>query len=336
MTSICKCDHPCTVYVMVRLVSYTSLDAGPRTKGKPRETAPKITSLVTKSSQPGKRDRKKRKSSEKRALEVIDLTIDKEETQRTVNKRVTDLEDCISRLSNADKLAKSEAGPSRQRSPTYIPTSFTSIPRSILACISDRLSFDLSSRDVSPRKGLNQNGDINVLERLRPFSPAPSTRPDPALPPDGVSEHFEPPGLSSTSMMPNIDPSSGQVELKKPDGLGEDQGRAEEEMKLLLPSHVLLDTKSPARTLQAQGQGERVDDRRGRESSMEGLHFLDDDVTKVCLGAVQQILPNSHPICRAYPVILTPHPCLKQRKRLSLPLQTKARSVRIASDPVIG
>jgi protein AIR1/2 len=123
-----------------------------------------------------------------------------------------------------------------------------------------------------------------VIEEI-PRSPAsPSTKIDrPSAGPDHDHDHFDPPGLFSTSLMPTLVPlgsKSPHVELRPSEetvetSRGKDgAGSNDEEKGLLLPSHVMLDTV--AAVDEADEEERPVGD-----SSMEGLHFVDDDVAKV-------------------------------------------------------
>ncbi len=253
--------------------------AGLSIQGKARDDArPSLPST----SRPGKRDRRKRRGTAK-SSDNIDLTVEDGADQRSGSSRGD--RSCIS-FTGVDELACPGAGPSKLRSPipSYTPTSFTPISRSILAGLSRRPSPSPRPRSLSSTEARVQCGDVAVEEQPDPTSRAPSPRRSPAQAPQASSEHFEPPDLFSTSLMPSIDCTSGQVDLHKPIENGKSDGSAAEEDNLLLPSHVLLDSVSPHADLIVRGREEVDADSREGDSYMEGLHFLDDDVSKVRYG----------------------------------------------------
>ncbi len=248
-------------------------------KGKARAVLNPTPPVTPKTPRPGKRDRRRRKAPTAKSTGVIDLTVEDTDS----NSRDQPIEEAFVRFSGADELDSPGAGPSRLPTPPtlYTPTAFTQISRSILASLSKRPSPIPRSREHSPHKPPVRSGNIVRAEQPRPISSVPSVGRNHAPPPDGVSEHFDPPGLFGTSMMPKIG-TSGQVDLQRSDKAGKDGGHSEEDT-LLLPSHVMLDTIAPLTT---EASGETVDvegegNSRDRDNMMEGLHFLDDDTSKV-------------------------------------------------------
>ena len=122
------------------------------------------------------------------------------------------------------------------------------------------------------------------------------------------------------------------VSLQRTDA-GEKPMGEKEQSALLLPSHVLLDA-IPGPDSEAKGD-EAGDQKEGRNGvgSMEGLYFLDDDLTKVsyvfCIAAITL---TSVDIRESLATLTIP---LSQPKRLSWRLPIRARSARTASGPDI-
>ena len=78
-----------------------------------------------------------------------------------------------------------------------------------------------------------------------------------------------------------MDPMIGSLRMEPRKADQNDDAEAEEKDTLLLPSHVLLDR--PASVVKAGI--EPTDDHgvsREDDSLMEGLHFVDDNMSKVC------------------------------------------------------
>lgn len=250
-------------------------ETGFRIKGKARAGAVQIPPNSSKSPRPGKRDRRKRKVPSR--SNIVDMTTGGE---KNLESKARDAEESFISFSGGHSLASSEAGPSRQRSPAppYTPTSFKPISRSILAGLSFRPSPVLSSRHASPSKVPDLSVKEVIDEKPASISPALSPPPDPAPASLSSSEHFEPPGLFTASLMPGVCEVIAQVEAREPEvsKLGGDA--AQEGDSLLLPSHVLLDMAPPAKSV----WNEEGESRQDESSMMEGLHFLDDDVSKVC------------------------------------------------------
>lgn len=159
---------------------------------------------------------------------------------------------------------------------------FRPMSRSILAGMAS-LSSDEEGQDEpeGARDTISQplkiGADIIIDEVPRPASSQ--------KPAAGSSwEHFDPPGLFSTSLMPSLvtGPSGDvQVALGAKHDISEkaagSEDAAAEETLLLLPTNVLLDTSTAAE--QAEEASMRADD-----ADMEGVHFVDEDSAKVGSG----------------------------------------------------
>lgn len=157
----------------------------------------------------------------------------------------------------------------------YVPTSFRPM-RSLVAAAGIQLS---PSSPSDQDEGAIEAEDGELLLGNIIIDEFPADGDIPAL----EGEHFQPPGLFSTSMMPKIVNTGGKlhVELKTRDDEAtipeKDQGEG-----LMLPQHVLLETSSAV-----QDAGDGGDDREGGDHSLggddflEGLHFVDDDITRV-------------------------------------------------------
>ncbi|WVQ99390.1 hypothetical protein IAU59_006523 [Kwoniella sp. CBS 9459] len=211
-----------------------------------------------------------------------------------------------SSIAGPSKSASSSRRPSRSPAPAtttaYAPTAFTPLPRSLFAGSNINISRSISppatnERDAGPSKAIEPRdqadvgrGDIFIDEvPLRETTPLPDTVHESA-------EHFEPPGLFTTSLMPTVKPSTetgagAQVELQRStiasEQVEKDKGKAiktptgaedGDEAGLLLPSHVLVDTASPMKsTNEADGEDGQQGD---VDDPMEGLHFVDDDISR--------------------------------------------------------
>lgn len=239
------------------------------------------TPTAPKTPRTGKRDRRKRKTTAAGVPAVIDLSLEIDSVTPSVKHPRGD--DFIA-FSGADELSSPGAGPSRLSSfpstplPTYTPTSFTPLSRSTITAIPLR-SSQSGSRNASPPEASSRSGDMVTERSRRPVSPAPQVRASRAPSPNMSTEHFEPPDLFFTSLVPSVDEKTGKVELQKPGEIGE---AASNEDKLLLPSHVILDSAA-SRVIDAAPKPDEVEGglSRGGDSMMEGLHFLGDDVAKV-------------------------------------------------------
>ncbi|KAK8864334.1 hypothetical protein IAR55_001581 [Kwoniella newhampshirensis] len=166
--------------------------------------------------------------------------------------------------------ATSEAGPSRRTSPgvSYTPTAFTPLPRSYLTGATLDLSPELSSRQL-PSSTDQGVGDI-VIDEI-PLSSLPND--------SATNQHFDPPGLFTTTMMPTLTRDGGDtvVELQK-DARGDRSADEKQDGGLLLPSHILVD--SVPTSSKGEADTEAGDIGHGYDDSMEGLHFVDDDISK--------------------------------------------------------
>lgn len=168
------------------------------------------------------------------------------------------------------QAAEDDAGPSNGV--------FRPMARSILAGMAS-LSSDEEAQEEPPegkatsKPSIKIGGDIIIDEVPHPALGIGSAA-------GSSSEHFEPPGLFSTSLMPSL------VAGPKGDervALGPSQETAAQrtepkvaaaEETLLLPTNVLLDTSTPAE--QAEEARMQVDD-----ADMTGVHFVDEDSAKV-------------------------------------------------------
>ncbi|WVR07006.1 hypothetical protein IAU60_004045 [Kwoniella sp. DSM 27419] len=185
----------------------------------------------------------------------------------------------------------SSAGPSRLSSPAhaheYAPTSFTPM-RTMLAKTNFRMSPSPPRSGELVASGRAAGADIFIDEVPRASPPLPDT-----VNSDQPGDHFEPPGLFGTSLMPAVTETEAgvKVELKQPsaggtgsipmagpkgkrkshEGLGGDQ---DEEEALLLPSHVLVDAVHPHDETDVEEGRDDLDD------PMDGVHFVDDDISK--------------------------------------------------------
>lgn len=173
-------------------------------------------------------------------------------------------------------------------------SSFLPMPRSILSGMArlsaspERPGRTAKSRSRSPA----YQADIIIDEQPDPGDSSGKFK-------NGSSRagHFDPPGLFGTSMMPEITTSSSgspQVELRRSEAGDKETiasgGKKEQDGALLLPSHVLLD--SPIGVAGHATDEEMEGQEQG--SSMEGLHFLDDDVTRVS-GLPRLSVPPTSP-----------------------------------------
>ncbi|WWC89346.1 uncharacterized protein L201_004268 [Kwoniella dendrophila CBS 6074] len=208
----------------------------------------------------------------------------------------------------------STAGPSRNGSPgssTYASSSFTPLPRSLLAGTGIRFSptpppesvFD-THPEAGPSKSSSKEdkedgeieevgiagGDI-FIDEIPQSSPAlPGTvEAQQNESTDTSNDHFQPPGLFGTTMMPSLTSTEAgpSVQIQKPksispiNGKGKDKVSTSEEMdsSLLLPSHVLVDSIiSPSKKTEVNGEAD--DQINDEDDLMEGLHFVDDDISK--------------------------------------------------------
>ncbi|OCF42921.1 hypothetical protein I317_03272 [Kwoniella heveanensis CBS 569] len=247
--------------------------------------------------------------------------MEEEPTSRTRSASPRKAESTLKLTDNAATAGPSKLPSSRRpsRSPapftsTYAPTSFTPLPRSLFAGSNIQISrspspvADSEKHGAEPSKRQSESrrsgdgaaivvGDIFIDEiPIRETTPLPDTVHESA-------EHFDPPGLFSTSLMPTVKPSTSteeddpQVELqsartapsagqlqqdKKGKGKVIDSAHDQVEVEggLLLPSHVLVDTASPIKNIEEtdgeDGQGQAGDD----DDPMEGVHFVDDDISK--------------------------------------------------------
>ncbi|WRT66326.1 uncharacterized protein IL334_003281 [Kwoniella shivajii] len=212
----------------------------------------------------------------------------------------------------------STAGPSRASSPAiggYTSTTFTPLPRSLLSGTGYRFSptpppeppldVEMDGRPASgPSTALlgdNENAmepgeiqessfgaDIFIDEIPKISPPLPNTAEAES---SKSNDHFQPPGLFSTSLMTTVNSSkdSLSVELHNPPVLGDGKGNGKSKGKgkvndgievdpeLLLPSHVLVDSTSPTKRDHIEGNEGGVSE---DEDQMEGLYFVDDDISK--------------------------------------------------------
>ncbi|OCF74673.1 hypothetical protein I204_05053 [Kwoniella mangroviensis CBS 8886] len=198
------------------------------------------------------------------------------------------------------------AGPSRGTTPilsTYAPSAFTPLPRSLLAGTGFRFSPTPPpeagpSRSPPRRKNDIEPGEIkenivgadifiDEIPQISPSLPGTSNAQDVSA--NSSSDHFQPPGLFSTGMIPSLTTSKKgvNVELQKPNDVnskskGKEKAKEEEELaesSLLLPSHVLVDSTSPSKMRIDEGDDGRAD-QEDNEDMMEGLYFVDDDISK--------------------------------------------------------
>ncbi|KAK4687579.1 hypothetical protein P7C73_g2538, partial [Tremellales sp. Uapishka_1] len=220
--------------------------AGLKIKGKARQLSPPSTPVESAGSKKRlKKKLKKKKSKDVEddvAFDIVDLTFDIDDDDTTSKS--------TPRISR-----QSSAGPS---SAYYTPSSFTPLSRSLVSGI--RVPLSPSPTPASPPRA-DENGIINIEEIPRVDNHV-----------SDHGQHFDPPGLFSTSMMPHVveDHASTEVDLEHDKGNG-----------LLLPSHVEVDAKSsPARGDYQNLALEEVSMRQGDETEMEGVHIVDDDVSR--------------------------------------------------------
>lgn len=157
----------------------------------------------------------------------------------------------------------------------YVPTSFKPM-RSLVAAAGIQLSPSPSS-DHNEGTFETEDGELLLGNIIIDEFPADGDRP----PVKG--EHFQPPGLFNTSMMPTIVTTDGKlhVELKTKDDKAaiSEKGQGE---GLMLPQHVLLETSSAVQAAEDGGDdGEEGDRSLGGDDFLEGLHFVDDDIIRV-------------------------------------------------------
>ena len=276
------------VAVMPRLSTTSS--TSPRTKNKNRaqigsKVAPSDNVKITR---PGKRDRRKRKAVKGPIHDVIDLTND-HEGEHDVQRSQTAPDTIV--LSAASRLASQEAGPSRIRSEpastdkaiatNYIPTAFTPVARSVLTGLA---SHSMSHLDSPPEPHLANDthtaGAKIIVPNRNQYSPGPIDRPSSAPPPNPSSGYSEDPFSSSIAITPTLDPVIGSLQIQPQKSDENEAAEAEEQDTLLLPSHVLLDRPASVVKAKIKPSGEDLDS-RADDSLMEGLYFVDDDVSKV-------------------------------------------------------
>jgi hypothetical protein len=184
------------------------------------------------------------------------------------------------------------AGPSRPRgeppgSQNGEANGFRAVPKSLLSGLERRPSPGGSSGTASYMLNIDEIGESlgKGKERVRSRSPrangnvlveevpkSPSRKAD-----TDAGKHFDPPGLFSTSLMPELidTPSGTRIELRRPlddDSFADPKSKDDE--ALLLPSHVLLDSPTSGST------GELPQTPAEGSTSMEGLHFLDEDTVR--------------------------------------------------------
>jgi hypothetical protein len=256
---------------------------GKKNKGKSRAPPPPAgpKQVVT-----PKRRRRKPKSEKGDAGngEVVDLTLEEGD--------LVEVDDGLDTPDPGGGRGANRALSSKSDTMTggYACTAFTPLSRSILSGMA-RVSPD--ETDTAPALPTSSPGhdaaaptephhtaDI-VIEEIPRSTASPSTKLDRSSTGPG-HDHFDPPGLFSTSLMPTLVPSgskSPHVELRPSEETvktsSEDgPGSNDEEQGLLLPSHVMLDTVA------AVDEADEEDGPVG-DTSMEGLHFVDDDVAKV-------------------------------------------------------
>lgn len=172
------------------------------------------------------------------------------------------------RFDGAENLASPEAGPSRLPM-TPATSSFTPLPRSVLSAFGRRPAFT-PERSASPVR--NEVADDRATEGQATSGQSNNMTSADAV----VSEHFDPPGLFSTSIEKIIQAQTAAVPLEKSHS-GNDSKENENGASasgLLLPDNIILDGLSLA-----DGEGKEGDVDRAN-LSMEGLHFVDDNISK--------------------------------------------------------
>ena len=171
------------------------------------------------------------------------------------------------KFEGADDLASPEAGPSRLPM-TPSGTSFTPLPRSVLSGFAKRPDFSPERSTSPPRtveveKAADENGHTDPTGE--------QTSEGDTL----VSPHFDPPGLFSTSIDTVLKSQTAAVALPSTPSSGAEPAQAESSSRrgLLLPDNIIVDGLGESES--AKGQSGDVEG-----SSMEGLHFVDDNISK--------------------------------------------------------
>lgn len=258
---------------------------GKKNKGKSRAPPPPAgpKQVVT-----PKRRRRKPKSEKGNAGngEVVDLTLEEGD--------LVEVDDGLDTPDPGGDGGGTRALSSKSDTMTggYAPTAFTPLSRSILSGMA-RVTPDETDivpapptsspeHDTAASTEPHHTADI-VIEEIPRSTVSASTKLDRFSAGQG-HDHFDPPGLFSTSLMPTLVPSGSKsphvelrpseetVETSRDDGSGSND--EEQGLGLLLPSHVMLDTVA------AVDEADEEDGPVG-DTSMEGLHFVDDDVAKV-------------------------------------------------------
>jgi hypothetical protein len=217
------------------------------------------------------------KGSRKKALatgEVIDMTLD--DDGQLLDIVISGAE----AGAGARGILSPKAGPSRLRDVTPIEENgvgaFRAIPRSLLSGLARRPSLSPTPSNSS-RLGVDKKPSRRsrspLINASRMGSPARDLMKGEVR---KSSDHFEPPGLFSTNLMPEvIETADGlAIELKRPDNLTKPStdDKSVPPQGLLLPDHVLVDDDNADSTLNPITNE--------AESSMAGLHFLDSDTSK--------------------------------------------------------
>jgi hypothetical protein len=286
---------------------------------KPGKQEPKLTSRGTLAKNESKRNRRHRKRQDKRASKsndgagagpVIDMT---EDTDDEGN----DNDFSIEAISFYDRLAESEDQKGTRangKGTSARQTKEKELDNEIVAGPSNSMSIKGKERErASPSPPVEEpnTSAFKPMTRsimsgwklsLSPTPPPPAKRartdspaqaeiyidekPDP-IPsaPQGDEDHFQPPGLFSTSLIPSkkVKRSLRREEQKQRNGAEAKDAKPDTdtaaeggEEKLLLPEHVTLET-----AVDGDGGDEEEGDRS--MDNAEGLHILDDSKARVSL-----------------------------------------------------
>ncbi|ORY34092.1 hypothetical protein BCR39DRAFT_518431 [Naematelia encephala] len=194
---------------------------------------------------------------------IIDLTGEDEEDGAIRFLGGEDLDDAVSVASTPNG-----GGPSRTKSPgLYTPVSFTPLASSL--------------------GSLGRKNRTSPIETVNPPYPSDKVSLNDSVlkngsPPVEDGGHFDPPALFGTSMMPEpveLGPDTAEVQVELRPIAEDSTTKSDKETGLLLPANVMLESDPAA------------DEQDGPPSSpIEGVHFLDDQVTR---GAQRYFDPSA-------------------------------------------
>lgn len=252
-------------------------------------------------------------------MEVIDMTeLDDDENAAEGEEAEVNGDPGPSTLQSRLYAMATEVTPARiPPEAPYTPTAFKPIKRS-MATGRGRISISPAAAAVESVLTANSTGrptaDIVIDEVSSAQQEAGATH--------APSEHFDPPGLFTTSLVPTSASAPEQSHFNG--GAG---ATTSAPLALLLPEHVQLDDVIP----QDEGHSAVSGAEDVSDPTMEGLHFLESDVAKVnstdCLPGREAATER----CRGSRDTSTQMPTgnQKAKKRRFLLRQIRVKSVRI-------